>query len=182
MFNLSTQDVVLSIENAPLVNLDGIYFQEYQNFFGNNFVFPDISQSEFSKLEMQEDFPRRVLSPDDILKKKLQIFFMNKQITSALSDKFQLDLKFASLDVWQDFPGYHLPPHTDNKRIKLALQIYIGEHDVGTSLFDSKDHLMKTFEFIDNSGYALLNNEISRHGTSGHVNNGIRTSIYVRYT
>jgi hypothetical protein len=37
MFNLSTQDVVLSIENAPLVNLDGKYFWEYQNFFGKNF-------------------------------------------------------------------------------------------------------------------------------------------------
>ena len=48
MFNLSTQDVVLSIENAPLVNLDGIYFQEYQNFFGNNFSFPDISKSKFT--------------------------------------------------------------------------------------------------------------------------------------
>ena len=38
MFNLSTQEVVLSIENTPLVNLDGKYFQEYQNFFGNNFI------------------------------------------------------------------------------------------------------------------------------------------------
>ena len=33
---------------------------------------------------MQEDFPRQVLDPNDILKKKLQIFFMNKQITNAL--------------------------------------------------------------------------------------------------
>ena len=35
MFNLSTQDVVLSIGKAPLVNLDGIIFQEYQDFFGD---------------------------------------------------------------------------------------------------------------------------------------------------
>ena len=53
MFNLSTQEVVLSIENTPLVNLDGKYFQEYQNFFGKNFHFPDITKSKFKKLENQ---------------------------------------------------------------------------------------------------------------------------------
>ena len=37
MFNLSTQDVVLSIENAPLVNLDGLVYQEYNKFFGNSY-------------------------------------------------------------------------------------------------------------------------------------------------
>ena len=182
MFNLSTQDVVLSIENAPLVNLDGIYFQEYQNFFGNNFIFPDISKSKFTKLEMQEDFPRQVLDPNDILKKKLQIFFMNKQITNALSTKFKLQLQFYSVDVWQDLSGYHLPPHTDNKRIKLALQIYIGANDVGTSLFDSNDNLLKTFKFDHNSGYALYNNSVSRHGTSGIAKQNKRTSVYVRYS
>ena len=182
MFNLSTQDVVLSIENAPLVNLDGIYFQEYQNFFGNNFSFPDISKSKFTKLEMQEDFPRQVLDPNDILKKKLQIFFMNKQITNALSTKFKLQLQFYSVDVWQDLSGYHLPPHTDNKRIKLALQIYIGANDVGTSLFDSNDNLLKTFKFDHNSGYALYNNSVSRHGTSGITKQNKRTSVYVRYS
>ncbi len=182
MFNLSTQDVVLSIENAPLVNLDGIYFQEYENFFGNNFSLPDIEESKFVKLEMQEDFPRKVLDPNDILKKKLQIFFMNKRITNALAKKFELELKFEYVDVWQDLPGYYLPPHTDNERIKLALQIYMGEHDVGTSLFDTNDKLLKTFKFVHNSGYALYNNSVSRHGTSGTATQNKRTSVYVRYS
>ena len=38
MFNLSTQDVVLSIENAPLVNLNGMFYQEYQDFFGKDML------------------------------------------------------------------------------------------------------------------------------------------------
>ena len=84
MFNLSTQEVVLSIENTPLVNLDGKYFQEYQNFFGKNFNFPDITKSKFKKLTNQEHLARQILDPDDIQLKKLQIFFMNKQITNAL--------------------------------------------------------------------------------------------------
>ena len=182
MFNLSTQDVVSSIEKAPLVNLDGLLYQEYDNFFGNTFDFPDMSGKKFDRLEMQEDFPRTVLTMDDVLKKELHIFFMNKKITTALSKKFKSDLKFSSVDVWQDFVGYYLPPHVDDKRIKLALQIYIGEHEVGTSLYNGNDDTIKTFEFANNCGYALLNNAYSRHGTSGHVNNGTRTSIYVRYT
>ena len=37
MFNLSTQEVVLSIEKAPLKVVRGIIYQEYPNFFGNNY-------------------------------------------------------------------------------------------------------------------------------------------------
>ena len=33
MFNLSTQEVVLSIENSPLINLEGLVYQKYDNFF-----------------------------------------------------------------------------------------------------------------------------------------------------
>ena len=39
MFNLSTQEVVLSIKNASLVHLNGILYQEYENFFGKNYLF-----------------------------------------------------------------------------------------------------------------------------------------------
>ena len=182
MFNLSTQEVVSSIEKTPLVNLDGIYFQEYQNFFGTNFEFPDISESKFNKLEQQEHLPRQTLDSGDLLRKKLQILFMNSAITETLAKKFNLDLKLESVDVWQDMPGYYFAPHTDDTRIKLAIQIYVGDSDVGTSLYDRDDKVLKTFEFSNNSGYALFNNSFSRHGTSGTVKDGKRTSVYVRYS
>ena len=181
MFNLSTQDVVLSIENASLVNLNGIYFQEYENFFGNNFSLPDISHSKFRKLEMQEDFSRQVLDTDDVVSRKLQIFFMNKKITDALSKKFDITLKFQSVDVWRDLPGYYLPPHTDNKSIKLALQIYLGDNDQGTCLYGKGSEPVHTFQFKNNFGYSLLNNEKSLHGVPKVKNNG-RKSLYVRYS
>ena len=38
MFNLSTQDVVLSIEKEPLEKLNGIFYQEYNNFFGKELL------------------------------------------------------------------------------------------------------------------------------------------------
>ena len=182
MFNLSTQDVVQSIEKSPLVKLNGILYQEYDNFFGKNFHLPDMTVKKFQKLEFQEHLPRRTLNHHDIDLKRIKIFFMKSSITEALRKKFNTDLNFESVDVWQDSVGYGFAPHTDDERIKLALQIYVGDNTVGTSLFDSEDNVIKTFEFKHNSGYALFNNKYSRHGTSGRVNNHTRTSIYVRYT
>ena len=181
MFNLSTQEVVLSIENAPLVNLNGKYFQEYKNFFGNNFDFPNISGSKFTPLENQEQFPRQVLDPTDIVSKKLQIFFMNSNITNAFSKKYGIDLKFRSIDVWEDLPGYCLDPHTDNESIKVAVQIYLSDNDQGTTLYDEDGTSVHTFPFILNNGYSLLNNEHSLHGVSTVKNKG-RKSLYVRYS
>ena len=37
MFNLSTLEVVLSIEKSPILQKNGIIYQEYHNFFGNNY-------------------------------------------------------------------------------------------------------------------------------------------------
>ena len=38
MFNLSTQEVVLSIEKTPVIVKNKIVYQEYHNFFGNSFL------------------------------------------------------------------------------------------------------------------------------------------------
>ncbi len=181
MFNLSTQDVVLSIENTPLTNLDGKYFQEYQNFFGNNFILPDISKSKFIKLDNQEHLERQVLDPDDVVIRQLQVFFMNTKITNALGKKFGFNLKFDSVDVWQDLPGYYLTPHTDNESIKVAVQIYLSDNDQGTCLYNEKGEIVYKFPFRNNFGYSLLNNKNSMHGVPEIKNSG-RISLYVRYS
>jgi hypothetical protein len=181
MFNLSTQDVVLSIEKTPLINLDGIIFQEYQDFFGDGVTLPELKDKNFVKLEFQEDLPRMRLDYNDELMKRINVFFMNTGITRALETKFNTELKFQSVDIWIDDEGYALAPHIDDGRIKLALQIYLGDNNVGTSLY-ANDRNIKTFEYRFNSGYALLNNDKSFHGLDGPVKNPGRTSLYARYS
>lgn len=181
MFNLSTQDVVSSIEKTPLVNLDGIIFQEYKNFFGNNFHLPELKDKNFVKLELQEDLPRMRLDYNDELMKRIKVFFMNTGITRALETKFNTELKFQSVDIWIDAENYALSPHLDDGRIKLALQIYLGDENIGTSLY-ANDRNIKTFEYRFNSGYALLSNDKSFHGLDGPVKNPGRTSLYARYS
>ena len=74
---------------------------------------------------------------------------MNTNITHALENKFSTELKFESVDIWIDDEGYALAPHIDNGKIKLALQIYLGDNNVGTSLYIN-DETVKTFEYTFN--------------------------------
>ena len=181
MFNLSTQDVVSSIEKSPLVNLDGLVYQEYGNFFGNNFNLDIRNKKKFEKLENQTDLNRVKLSNDDIDLKKIKIFFMNTQVTKALEKKFKTNLRFESLDVWIDGKGYMLKPHVDDTRIKLHLQVYLSNDNKGTTLYNKSGRKLFTFPFKTNFGYALLNNEHSYHGVEEIIKDG-RTSLYVRFS
>ena len=185
MLHLNTQETVLSIEKSPLLVKQGIVYQQYQDFFGNNIlkVIENLEELELTKLENQRHLPRSRIDYSETLMKKLKIFFSNSKITKAISTKFNTPLQFESVDIWLDSPGYFFPPHTDDQRIKLALQIYLGtETNVGTSLFDGDNNVIKTFRYRFDSGYALLNNAVSLHGTEGTVaENNPRRSLYVRY-
>ena len=141
----------------------------------------NLENLNFVKLEKQFDRPRHRVDYNDNIMKKLKIFFMHSKITNVLAKKFNTELQFDSVDIWQDKPGYYLEPHTDDPRIKLALQIYLGDNNVGTSLFDKDNNVLKTFEYKLNSGYALLNTSDSLHGTTTKVESGLRNSMYVRY-
>jgi hypothetical protein len=180
MFNLSTQDVVLSIEKSPLKKINGTIYQEYKDFFGKKFTLPTLENKNFIKLEFQEDRPRIRLDYNDELMKTIKVFFMNTAITSALENKFNTELQFSSADVWVDNAGYKLEPHVDDDRIKLSVQIYLSDNNKGTSLYDKEGNVQYTFPFKCNYGYALYNGPHSDHGVEEVKDDG-RTSLYVRY-
>jgi len=181
MFNLSTQDVVSSIEKTPIIKKGNFLYQHYHNFFGNtNFFLSNIEAVTFEKLENQEDLPRKRMSYNETTAKQLEIFFMNRHITDTLREKFSTSLTFKSVDYWVDDKDYFLPPHVDDDSIKLSLQIYIGEDHPGTVLFDNNEKLY-TFGFRNNSGYAMLLNDKTFHGLEYPVQRDGRKSIYVRY-
>jgi len=180
MFNLSTQEVVLSIENSIVEKNYGLVYQTYPNFFGNTFDFNFSKKKKFEKLENQTNLNRLKLSKDDEDMKKLTVFFMNSNITQALEKKFKTDLTFSSVDVWVDGKGYKQMPHVDDSRIKLHLQVYLSNDNKGTTLYDKAGKELYTFPFKANFGYALLNNEHSYHGVEEIIDDG-RTSLYVRY-
>ena len=187
MIHLSTQDVVSSIEKSTLLVKQGIFYQHYQEFFGNDVLknLESVENLKTTELERQIGFGRGNIDHSETIMKKMKIFFSSTKITKTLETKFDTPLKFKSVDVWTDKPGYFLPPHIDDPRIKLAVQIYLGSGpNAGTCLFDKDHNILDTFEYKPNCGYALLNNDVSLHGLTGIVpdNNNLRKSIYVRYS
>ena len=186
MYNLSTQELVLSIEKSPLLEKHGIVYQEYTNFFDNLLISKiknEIDNLKLVKLEQQETIARQRADYNETLCKELKIIFLNQKITEALENKFNTKFKLESLDIWYDYKGYALDPHRDDNRIKLALQIYLGDDNAGTSLFENnKSPAFHTFKYKCNNGYALLNNDFSFHGTEYSVVNNVRKSMYVRYS
>ena len=180
MLHLSTNEVVLSIEKAPLEINHGILYQKYPNFFGNTFESNFDKKENFEKLENQTHLNRVKLSKHDIDMKKLTVFFMNSSITQALEKKFNTKLTFDSADVWIDGKGYKLVPHVDDSRIKLHIQVYLSNDNEGTSLYNPQGVLLYTFPFKANYGYALYNGAYSYHGVEEIEKDG-RTSLYVRY-
>lgn len=198
MYNDSVDFVVKSIQKTPLVNLNGLIYQEYEDFFDEliiNKIVNEYKLFKFDKLETQEHKPRKKLSYQSRLSKELKILFSNVKIKNALEKTYNTELKFLSCDVWQDGFAFSLDPHTDDKRIKLALQIYLGEDvAVGTKFFspsiskiverkwkeDYLQHEVKEIHYQKNHGYSLLNNEQSWHGVAPNIINN-RLSLYVRY-
>ena len=82
MLHLSTQDVVSSIEKTPLVNLNGIFYQEYLDFFDKSFEIDLSKVSKFVKLEKLEHTPRGVVSKKSQISKLLSIFYALKNYKS----------------------------------------------------------------------------------------------------
>ena len=181
MLHLSTQEVVLSIENTKIQEENNHVYQHYHSFFGNTDTFDlDFDNTIFNRLENQEHIPRKILSYNELFSKQLHMFFMNNDITNALQEKFSTKLQFSSVDYWIDNKDYFLPPHVDNDSIKLSLQIYLGEEQPGTVLYDNNKPF-KTFDFKNDCGYAMLLNDKTFHSLEHPVKQSGRRSIYVRY-
>lgn len=190
MHNDSVEFVVKSIQKTPLVNLNGLYYQEYQEFFDDIWLEKlkiDLEKLKLSMLERQEELEksfRRRVDYSETVSKELNIFFKNRKITECLQDIFNIKLTPDSADLWIDYPGYYLIPHIDDSRIKLSIQIYIGdEKQPGTSFYNSKNYYDKMHEiaYQRNRGYALLNNDRSWHAVQPQVTAGQRRSVYIRY-
>jgi hypothetical protein len=67
---------------------------------------------------------------------------------------------------WIDETGFECPIHSDDPRVKIALQMFwIGNTDLGTKFYNDMnvDNLRKQFDFVPNTGYLMINNAEQPH-------------------
>jgi hypothetical protein len=186
MLDNNIKFVVQSIEKAQLVNLNGILYQQFDNFFDKDtleMLSFDKQTVSVSKFALQENRPRFAVNHNEKIHKHMTIMFRHRSIREVLENKFDVKLKGSSVDIWFDSPGYCLEPHTDFHNIQLSLQIYLGDPpNPGTSLYGEDGTIIKTFDYFKNNGYSLMNNEVGLHGVNGEIlENNLRKSIYVRF-
>ena len=154
----------------------------------------------FSKMDWQEDIPRRRLEqmPGSILSKihdhiNEQKVFIGYSIGQSIK---KIDTAF-----WLDQEGFTFSPHIDNPGVEKVMQIYLTNcPNAGTVFYDidEKDVLTKNdqqcwhyegpnppikirkeFDFKINSGYLMINDKTQLHGVPFELTkDDVRLSVY----
>lgn len=138
------------------------------------------SNTEWTTVHLQEKLPRKAIpwKSESVVEEVHSVFQALEQEVSVI---FSKQLKFQSVNFWQDSPGYSINPHLDNNRISVAVQVYINEADplLGTEMYKDGDVFYK-LPWIPNTGYILNNTPNSIHGmrTTGNTN---RQHVYAIY-
>lgn len=91
-------------------------------------------------------------------------------------DFSRFGLKFRTVTVWRDHPGYLIGNHFDNDRVVAAMQIYVSEQRSGLGTwFNSSIEI----PFVPNTGYLMHNRNRIIHGMKNPVPlEYIRVSLY----
>ena len=132
----------------------------------------------FTKMEWQEDRPRRKLAqmPGSIFAKIHDYINEQKQTLGNVLGK---DVSRIETAFWYDLEGFSMIPHVDNPGVKDVLQVYLSDcSNAGTVFYDDQQERIK-FEFKTNTGYLMINNKNQKHGVPNTVGkDAIRLSIY----
>ena len=140
--------------------------------------------TDWEKLTLQEHQPRKVL--------KLHVFddinSHNLKLLSEINEHLGSNYKNIFADLWCDTLGYESGIHLDNEQIVVSMQCYLGEaSSLGTCFYTkvSEDNfqIRKEFNFIENTGYLMINNDNQWHGMTKDIPDGKnRLSVYFRIT
>jgi hypothetical protein len=111
-------------------------------------------------------------------------------LRGKLSELLGHDIKFLSLDLWVDQPGYTIAPHYDPAFFEHAVQIYITNNPdyyagppLGTTIFQQQQQrVLFQLPYRTNFGYFFESPQQVYHGLAGSVPEGMqRNSVYLRF-
>jgi len=171
-----------SLVNRKDIGLNYVYV--LSNIFTNDMI-EKIKQefdsnTTWNNVHLQENFPRKAIpwKPDSVIEEVYMVF---QSLEKEVSNIFSRQLKFQSVNFWQDSTGYTINPHIDNDRISVAIQVYINDADpmLGTEMHKNGNVFYKLL-WQSNTGYILNNIPESIHSMLTPANT-LRQHIYVIY-
>ena len=109
------------------------------------------------------------------------------KIVNKISELIKKDLSksFVRLEVIGDKEGFWLKPHKDISEKLMTMMIWANPYNessnLGTDLYDKNFKLVKTIEYIHNSGYFFSSGEDTWHGLELREIHKERRCIQVNY-
>ena len=94
----------------------------------------------------------------------------SKTLVNQISNLINKDLSnsFVRLEIIGDKKGFWLKPHKDISEKLMTMMVWANPYDessnLGTDLYDKNFKLVKTIEYIHNSGYLFSSGEDTWHG------------------
>ena len=192
---------ISSLDNAIKIDYKDIKLFLLRDFFNNetlfqlrneiknklldetlNFNSVDQQLTENRKKAINENFP--------ILYNINKNIHNDKELLNTLNDFLNSDFKSIDAALWWDREGYSIGNHIDNEKIKVSIQIYVGEENevdehLGTSFsygdeyYKGINHTIFTLPYYPNSGYIYVNTDILAHSLNKKVpKNFNRFSLY----
>ena len=111
----------------------------------------------------------------------------SKEIVKKISNLINKDLSnsYVRLEVIGDKKGFWLKPHKDISEKLMTMMIWANPYNesanLGTDLYDKSFNLVKTIEYIHNSGYFFSSGEDTWHGLELKEIKKERRCIQVNY-
>ena len=101
---------------------------------------------------------------------KLIQSLQNKEIVNKISKIIDKDLSnsYVRLEVIGDKKGFWLKPHKDISEKLMTMMVWANPYNeasnLGTDLYDKNFKLVKTIEYVHNSGYFFSSGDDTWHG------------------
>ncbi len=101
---------------------------------------------------------------------KLINSLQSKEMTNQISKLINKDLSksYVRLEIIGDKEGFWLKPHKDISEKLMTMMIWANPYNessnLGTDLYDKNFKLVKTIEYVHNSGYLFSSGEDTWHG------------------
>ena len=101
---------------------------------------------------------------------KLINSLQSKEMTNQISKLINKDLSksYVRLEIIGDKEGFWLKPHKDISEKLMTMMIWANPYNessnLGTDLYDKNFKLVKTIEYVHNSGYLFASGEDTWHG------------------
>ncbi len=111
----------------------------------------------------------------------------SKKIVNKISSLINKDLSnsFVRLEIIGDKKGFWLKPHKDISEKLMTMMIWANPYNepsnLGTDLYDKNFELVKTIEYVHNSGYLFSSGEDTWHGLELKEIKKERRCIQVNY-